>query len=96
MTEGKERIKYKERTKDFPIWKLTEICYILDRRLWELKEQGASSNEKRVKNVHKRRNIFREILLEKLKLWKKGELKEEITFADTQENHEQDIIEVIN
>jgi len=90
---GKHKQLYKDKVKEFPIWKLTEVCHVIEKRIFDLKKQG-ETNSKTLSKLRYKRGCYREVLLEKLKEWKKDKSKEELTYADTQENYSQEILEV--
>ncbi len=82
----KNKKDYVLKIKEFPIWKLINLAHMIEHRLFEAVGQGTSSKKRFMQNLRYKRNIIREVLLDRLILWKKGELKDGIQFSDTNEN----------
>lgn len=66
----------RERANDSPIWLLEMRVSRQNKLLIELKSQGIIFSDNKWRKVVQKRNIYRKILLNKLKEWDKGKIKE--------------------
>ena len=66
-----------KKANDSPLWILELRTSKQNILLVELVSQGISYNDEKWKKITYKRNIYRKVLLEKLKMWENGELKEE-------------------
>ncbi len=80
--------------RDFPIWKLTLVLAGKENRINELIKQGSTQNKDRsLKRLKFRRAAYRKVLLEKLILWKEGKLNEEQTYANVDDELNEELLE---
>ncbi len=94
----KRREEIKNKLNSLPLWKLTIFSSRIEERLVDLKKQGVKSDTKRggrtFDDTRQLRSIYRQVLLDKLILWKNKQLfndKEGITYADTI-NFDKDVV----
>ncbi|MEK6882852.1 MAG: hypothetical protein AABY22_24730 [Nanoarchaeota archaeon] len=65
-----------EKGKLSPLWLLEMRIARQNKLLINLKSQGVNYNNSSWRNIISKRNLYRNILIEKLKEWKKGKMEE--------------------
>jgi len=70
--------------RDMPLWKLSYKLSNFENKIFNKIRSGESNSKSNsLRKLKRKRSEIRKIMLEKLKLWEKGKLKEEsVSFAD--------------